>query len=193
MAPWADVLYAADLRWWDIKGPKDFKGHRIVAVRSYNRNEDIAEAVKRGLDWVEVAPKKGLNFDPICSGDFSGNQAINLAYKLGAEVVALLGYDCQMTGGQSHFFGDHPAGLNAPNAKRMKTWADNLAILAKDAEKVGLEVWNCSRETAVTCFPRMDIDDAVRAIERRRAAQVSGDLPRSQLSHGAEAHGASHA
>lgn len=95
----------------------------------------------------------------IFHGNNSGYQAIGLAYTWGAARVILLGYDCQFSGGKRHWFGDHPRGLN--NATGIECWKRAFPKLAKDAEHVGLAIVNASRQTALTCFPRMSIEDAL--------------------------------
>lgn len=90
-------------------------------------------------------------------GGNSGYQAIGLAYQLGADRIALIGFDMRRTGGRSHWHGDHPAGLG--NACGIERWAPRFAALARDLARVGVEVINCSIETALDCFPRADIRD----------------------------------
>lgn len=80
----------------------------------------------------------------------SGLGAIALAKQRGAARVILLGYDAQHTGGKSHWHGDHPPKLG--NAGVAAQWP---AQFRKAKEWIGdLPVVNCSRETALTCFPQ---------------------------------------
>lgn len=83
----------------------------------------------------------------------SGAGAIALAHKGGAAKIVLLGYDCQRTAGKSHWHGDHPRGLG--NAGSMPKWPKRFAEMAEAFKDV--EIVNCSRETALTCFPRGDL------------------------------------
>ena len=80
-----------------------------------------------------------------------------MAVKAGASRVILLGYDCQKTGGQVHWHGDHPEGLG--NAGSMPKWAKQFEALAASVN--GVEVINCSRDTALRAFPRMSLEDAL--------------------------------
>nr|WP_288093342.1 hypothetical protein [Thauera sp.] len=86
----------------------------------------------------------------------SGAAAISLAAERGAQRILLLGYDCQRTNGQAHWHGDHPRGLG--NAGSMDKWAGSFAELAENMRKRGVEVINCSRATALTVFPRSDLE-----------------------------------
>jgi len=149
LAPWADVLYACDVCWWDWHADrqelKAFKGRKIT--------QDKEAAEKYGVEYIRSIDADGLSRDPayIHSGANSGIQAINLAYHLGARRIVLLGYDMQATDGKSHWFGEHPSGKGRPTWHR---WLWRYQLVAEDAGRMGLEIINATRETALTCFPR---------------------------------------
>lgn len=151
-APFADVLYACDWRWWN---------HYIEHVRKTFRGElwTCAEQARDqfGLYWIRGAKGDGIAEDPdtILHGMNSGHQAINLACVFGAARILLLGYDCQHTGGKSHWHGDHPRTLG--NARCVAQWAKGFARQAEDAQRRGIEIINCSRATALQCFTRSTI------------------------------------
>lgn len=90
----------------------------------------------------------------------SGAGAIAVASAGGASSVVLLGYDCQHTNGKRHWHGDHPPGT-AGNAapKTIARWPEQFKKLACAIGSV--EVVNCSRETALTVFPRARLEDVL--------------------------------
>lgn len=96
----------------------------------------------------------------LVTGANSGYSAVNLAIHLnnGAPVV-LLGYD--MTG--SHWFGQHPAPLRNPEELHFRQWREHFATLAEAARRRDktIEIINATRETALICFPRMSLEDAL--------------------------------
>jgi hypothetical protein len=146
MAPWADVLYACDGHWWDWHdGAKSFKGRKIT--------QDKGAAEKYGLEYIESRDADGLSRDPayIHRGSNSGIQAINLAAHWTRRIV-LLGFDMQATGGKAHWHGKHPgqSGDYSPWHK----WMWRYELVARDAERMGVEIINATRETALRCFPR---------------------------------------
>jgi hypothetical protein len=100
----------------------------------------------------------GLGLDMIHTGGNSGYQALNLAYLWGARKINLLGFDMQRTGGRTHFHGDHQ-GLNNPYDGMLQQWVKNFEMMARDLKAAGVEVLNATRETALTCFERISIDD----------------------------------
>lgn len=95
----------------------------------------------------------------IAQGGNSGQQAIGLAHQFGAARVLLLGYDMQRTGGKAHWHGNHPAPLG--NAGKLAAWPAAMNKLAAVAAGIGLEIINCSRETALTCFPRRELSECL--------------------------------
>lgn len=103
----------------------------------------------------------GLCTEPhtINHGLNSGYQAINLAYHTGAKRIILLGYDMQHTGGKSHWHGDHPKSLS--NAQGIHNWRHRFIALAGDLKRMGVQVYNCSTDTALKCFERADVRDVL--------------------------------
>lgn len=157
LAPWAAVLYACDGCWWDWHQArselKAFKGRKIT--------QDKDAAQRYGLDYIESRDAPGLSRDPqyIHKGSNSGIQAINLACHFGARRIALLGYDMQATNDKAHWFGDHPNGFRS----HWHRWLPLYQRVADDAQKMGIEIINVSRETALTCFPRQPLSSLLPA------------------------------
>lgn len=147
----ADVVYACDGKWWD-RYQAD-----VTAPARWTQDEGAAK--RYGINYIKGEPKQGLSLTPgtIHLGSNGGYQGINLAYHLGATRVALLGYDMQYTGGQSHWHGDHPAGMNNPVG--VDSWIPNFNRLARDCDRAGLAVVNLSRTTALECFKKENFDE----------------------------------
>lgn len=133
-------MFAIDAKWWERYLPeveRDFIG------ATYSCNDFHGR--------VGLVPK------PFKAFGNSGAGAVAMAAKAGASRVILLGYDCQFTGGQAHHHGDHPPGLG--NAGSLDKWPDQFKRLAASLE--GVEVINCTRQTALRAFPRMALEDAL--------------------------------
>jgi len=157
-APWADVLYASDQKWWNAyhdRWPK-FAGLKV--------------ALKPTV-WPEVkylAPSTKVGFDPdpryLVGGGNSGYAAVHLAVHFGAARVILLGFDMRAEGGakgQLHYFGNHPPGLaNARPA--FATWINTFRSLARELPKRGVEVINATPMSALGgIFKRMSLEEAL--------------------------------
>lgn len=147
LAPWADVLYAADRRWIDWhQGVPTFTGlkYSIQANLSTMR-----------LDWhvLRNTGFDGLELDPgaLRTGFNSGYQAVNLAVHLGAARIILLGYDLCPDGMRTHWFGDHPQEIAVPSPYPQMREA--FQTIVEPLKAAGVEVINCSRRTALTAFP----------------------------------------
>ncbi len=115
------------------------------------------------MSHVRSLAAPGLSKIPgvIHQGNNSGYQIIDLAAQFGVRRILLLGYDMQKTGGKAHWFGDHPAKLKKPSP--YGSWIANFDTLARDARERGIEIINCSRETALECFPRATIGESFRS------------------------------
>lgn len=134
--PWADALYAIDAPWWKHYGQQvsaEFRGEKFSA---------------RARGGAVAAPSQHF--------ENSGAAALALSAHLGARRVLMVGYDCQFTGGKSHSHGDHPPTLG--NARSLPKWPEKFAQCAAHLARLGVQVINCTRETALTCFPRGDLE-----------------------------------
>ena len=128
-----------DRNWWEnyfIKNNKYFAGRKLTPISG-----------------VKCAEK--IRFTHYQN---SGVGAISLATHMGARKIILLGYDCQKTGGKSHWHGNHPHGLG--NAGSIGTWPQQFNKLKKDLGSM-VEIVNCTRETALTMFERKPLDEVL--------------------------------
>jgi hypothetical protein len=103
---------------------------------------------------------QGLGREKIHFGNNSGYQAINLAYLLGASSIILSGFDMKVTAGKTHFFGNHPYHKQGqgPNNEIMQRWCRNFVALAQDLKSEGVQVYNCTRDTALTAFQTRELE-----------------------------------
>ncbi len=147
LAPWADVLYACDAKWWHHYGPT-----LTYAGPKYSLEPQRYATVLR-----ETGPT-GLETDPtgLRTGRNSGYQSINLAYHFGAARILLLGFDGQPDGQRDRWHGEHPWKL-----RPCYEWEPLFATLVEPLSKAGVDVLNCSRVTRYTCFPQMPLADAL--------------------------------
>jgi len=127
-----------DRQWWDM---------HIEDVRLRFAGEKLSSCNLVKRHGIGVVGRMGIGWEP--HGN-SGAGCVALAAAYGASKIIMLGYDCQRTGGQAHWHGDHPKGLG--NAGAMPRWAGQFQQLRnkyKDANIV-----NCSRATALECFSK---------------------------------------
>jgi hypothetical protein len=144
--PWADVLFGFDVGWWrQYRTEVDavFKGRKVTCSPSARQ---FGCEVLAAVPWFTSFHNSGAN-------------AVSLAITAGAARVLLLGFDCQRTGGQTHWHGDHPKALS--NARSIANWPAHFRNVARLARARGTEIINCSRATALDCFPRRAIEEVV--------------------------------
>lgn len=153
LAPWADVLYAMDRKWWQL---------HLAEVKAGFRGALYSVAPdKKDLDL----PIQVLRRPPFEHFNNSGAGAVSLAIMRGAKNIYLLGYDCKR-GLKSHWHGDHPKPL--ANAGSITRWSRFFDRLADYAKAQGVTVVNCSRDTALKCFQQVQLEEL--CLPRREAA-----------------------
>lgn len=145
IAPWADIVYACDFKFfaWNKNFLEYFDGLVVTA--------DIGAAQKFGAKYLPTEYAEGLSRDPsrTHAGGNSGYQAVNLAVHLGAVRILLIGFDHRYPNNKWHWFGDHPEGS--------RSWFDNWIVrhwpgAARDLDDLGVEVVNCTPDSALTVF-----------------------------------------
>ena len=146
---WAAVpncqnIYAADFRWWE-------KYHIDIPPGAQCWTSSVSATLRYRLNHFAHPDKESFN---------SGLRAIQLAIRLRAHRVFLLGYDCCIDAG-SHWHGDHPVGLKNPDSSGVERWHAEYSRLA--ATLCGIEILNCSRRSALACFPLSTIEAALHA------------------------------
>lgn len=168
LAPWADILYGCDAKWWNWywdknsqggPGIKDFAGLKVGLAWDGRTNDyydgwksikhDIKQLSSRGVDHLEIRDPSGLR-----TGENSGYQAMNLAVQLGAKKIILIGYDMS-TNGQSHWHGEHPSNVRPP----VESFIPHFESF--NAEKYGVEIINCTPDSKLIAFPMMELEVAL--------------------------------
>lgn len=151
--PFADVLYACDERFWDVKGCEGFQGERWSSHGSSLRQQDdkIECAKRHGLKLVQGRDGEGFCTEPgvIYYGSNSGFQAVNLAIHFGAKLIRLVGFDMQPNG---HFFGRQIPQFPVPGDSEFRTFRRAFERAAERMPE-GVRIINCTPGSALTCFP----------------------------------------
>lgn len=114
-----------------------------------------------GVKRIPSENKPGLSLDPfkIHQGANGGYQALNLAVLLGVKTVFLLGFDMRSVDGKKHWHGDHPNGLNNPTDDTYRMWINAFNTTIGDLKTAGVEVINCTHDSALRCFRFGRIED----------------------------------
>lgn len=155
LAPWADVLYAADLMWWK-QSPRlwrSFSGLKVgmmASIKGIVPGSHVMRAEHLGRGFSR---ERGT----LATGGNSGFQAVNLALQFGAKRIALVGFDM---GGQ-HWHGPHPRGLRNPTDSSFARWRKAMDAAEPSLADFGAVVVNASPTSALTAYPKRDWKEAV--------------------------------
>lgn len=144
LAPWCDVLYAGDARWWRAYGDEV-----NIPAKRYCRTSDAWKVHKARYSKTRL--RDSYN---------SGQMAIEFAINKNPELIVLLGYDCSVKNG-IHHFGPHKRTPN-PNEERARRWHKQFERILEVYPKAN--VVNCSRFTALNCFRRAELEDVLSRI-----------------------------
>lgn len=153
-APFADVLFFADPKWFVDHKPvvKGFKG--IVAT----------SAILNGVDWLKKLRKTdppGLCVTPdgVMVRRTSTTGAINLAVHYGAKQIVLLGADGKVgLKGETHHHAPHPL------PKRPDFFGDqrrDLESLVEPLRTRGIKIFNTNSESTFRMFPFAPLDEVL--------------------------------
>ena len=158
LAPWAAVLYSSDSSWW-TRAAKMPAFHGLKYKVSAQHAPRVEKTRWPGVVILENTGERGLELTPpaIRTGKNSGSAAINLAVHLGARRVLLLGYDMGPHLGRHHFF----EAAAVANLSPYVMFRKYLATMAGPLAEAGIVVLNCSRRTALECFPCVTLEAAL--------------------------------
>lgn len=161
LAPWADVLYSSDRRWWPYyKAVPTFQGLRYGIgsapgkANGFAKHPEIVVLKNSGYTGLETHPGGLMN------GKNSGYAAINLAVHFGAVRIVLLGYNLGVQPGRTHFFGDHPTSLQQSNG-HYAGFRSVFKSLVVPLAALGVTVINCTPETSLSTFPVLPLREVV--------------------------------
>ncbi len=154
LAPWADVCYFADLKWWEWHKDKPefraFAGQKCTIFSGKPLPADAAVHVLKGT------AASGLSATPegVATGYHSGHQVLDMAVQSGAVLIPLLGYDGKRSAnGMRHWFGNHPDSTEPPYQQILEA----MKTVQQPAKARGIRIVNCSPGSAFDCFERAEL------------------------------------
>lgn len=151
LAPWADMIYAADAEWWRRYRPQ---------VRACTGLKVCVEVTMfPEVLILRAGDKQGFDPDPgrVATGGNSGYQAVHVAVHAGCKRILLCGFD--MHGG--HWHADYPRGMKTHNAEYLENWAQRFDSLKEPLRVRGVEVINCTERSAIKTWRYLPLDVAL--------------------------------
>jgi hypothetical protein len=168
VAFWGDSDTYSDFRsWYDAFGGIKVSAAGKFADKRFPSIYHVYKNNKKGIttktDEVSWVAKN------------SASAAISLAHHLGCRQIFLLGIDLKETNGRVHWHSGYPDKRATPTIKNghkgiptvespvpFKRHMENYHFIARDAEKVGLKIWNVSPTSALECFEKIDLQTALK-------------------------------
>lgn len=186
-APHADVLYAADYRWWGwhaagIAKPalgltagqvrerfEAFVGERCSIRHGDSVLHDELVHVLKNLTHPDHGDGLSRDQGAISTGRNSIFQALNIAVLAGVRRALLLGVDGkEAADGRTHFHGGHPA--PTPYSLFFEAMRKSFAASEASIKESGVEVLNCSPGSAIDAFPKVSLEEALNGVKHNLAA-----------------------
>lgn len=160
LAPWADVLYAADLKYWTH--PQNADALKFGGLKT-SIQDPAGGQHPEGILVLRNDGSQGYTDDPsaIRHGTNSGYQCVHLAAKLGAKRIILCGFDMRSIKNRQHWHDRHPAPLRDHSDGIYSGWIRSFEGLATELTKRGVEVFNATPGSKLTCFPMIELTEAV--------------------------------
>lgn len=153
-APWADVLFASDEKWW---------GWNPDALAFPGLKFALPPTTIDGVTTLQWSTGVGVDMDPtrVRLGGHSGYAAIGVAIHLGAKRIVLLGYDLAAApDGRQHVHEPHPDGSHLKYEYRRAVYR----TLQQPLDRLGIAIINASRRTAIPDIVRMPLAVALASL-----------------------------
>jgi len=156
-APWADLLFYADKRWWHPNAAKVrrmFKG-RVITCRRFKDKEVVPPgvlAIGKSRDRFCERPNEVYLDKTVVTG------ALNLMMHLGVACVGMLGVD-QQRDPRTKRMHHHEEYTFALGAKVFEFQSKQLRAVAEPLARAGMKVINLSPDSKVDWWPRMTLED----------------------------------
>lgn len=169
-----ELLYGCNYEFWEYYWSR---GLRDYSAEKWTTNHEAAQVF--GLNWIAERNAPGLSLDAgvIHHGHGSGYSLVSMAWRERPDRIVLLGYDCKYAPDYDahsgfpgstprHFFegGEYPASMQHWPSVQVKNGVHvELVDLYRSiaAQNLPCEFINCTPDSAIDCFPRMDISEVL--------------------------------
>ena len=158
-APWSDYLFFADMRWWTLELKNVVQVFEGSVITTSGKAMGFAKLHK--LKRTSPGPGQGMGDgrQTVCLRRTSAHSAIEIAFKMGAARIFLLGIDNRGgEGGRDHRHEEYPW------VRRSDQWTpkvEDLKHLAEELKKHPVEVYNCSPISTLKYWPKVNLEDYI--------------------------------
>ncbi len=169
-----DICYFKDANWYFQEAFKghpphngelllDFHGWKITSCNTQSvMHEPGIKTIHRGRrDHLDL----DRNFLTHCNN--AGAEALALAIMLGAQTIALVGFDMKPLKGKHNWHLNHVKEM--PESIYKDYYMHPFKVLKKGADKKGVNIYNCTLGSALTIFSIVPVERILNADRRMRA------------------------
>lgn len=172
LGDWIDVLYFGDVRFLDWFMSDLVKFKNIIATCACFSEKDRKEKLKNvRIKYIQRDVYPGVDTSRprnlITWFGNTGASAIHLAVLLGATKIYLLGYDGTFNNQNirdNNWHSPYPEGYARDKAGAEKTYSsyrNSFEKIARDLTKIGIDVINCTPNTAIEYFKLGNFDEEI--------------------------------
>lgn len=156
--PNADVIYWTDARFykWYKNEIDQLHALKVCCRPIANGTPDIKVLCANKQKTIDTRPSF------ICFGNNSGYGAINLAVKLGAKKIYLLGYDMNSSSKVTHWHDGYKKFNMRHNHSIYKRMISVFEPLPKELERLGVEIWNANPKSHLHYFDKCTLSAAIK-------------------------------
>lgn len=158
IGPWVDIIFFGDCGWYIT--------HRLRLAKLTTLKVSCCPRFggkgREGVRYMKKDPRKGsrtgISDRPgfVAWNSNSGYASVSLACQLGVRRIILLGFDMRRMDGATHSHPPHdPSRKKDPYNQHMR----GTDKMAADAKRLGLEILNCSPDSAIQAFPKVSLKD----------------------------------
>lgn len=165
LGDWIDVL---------IFGDNDFRRNNAKEMNHHSALKvSIAPKKDAQFKWMQRhrSIQAGLTEKPgdLCWNNTTGAAAINLAVQLGVKEIYLLGFDMKLTNQNQHWHKEYPnKKYEDINRQLFNPQTKPFSLIAKAASKLGVKIYNCNPDSAIECFPKITVQQALRKSKSKK-------------------------
>jgi len=159
LGDWIDIAFFGDNGWYVIHRTNyaKFPGLKVTCCNRFeSSSEKNIKYLKKDKEAIQGISK---NKSAVAWNNNSGAAAISLAVHLGVKKIILLGFDMSLDNNVSHWHGTHNRDkkIVPPFWRHLR----GFPLIAAQAKDLGISIINCSMQSAITDFPKMNIDEAL--------------------------------
>ena len=182
LGDWVDICFFGDRGWFfaNRKELAEFPGLKVTC------NANMSGS-KYDSEYVKYLPRdknhaKGISTNPkrVSWNANSGAAAISVAIHTGATRIILLGFDMSLgEGHKQHWHGLYNiAGRGKVEAKKLpfNRHLKGFPLIAKEAKKLGVVILNASPDSAIKCFPKVQVKDLLEGNYDSGIKRMAGDF-----------------